>query len=130
VGTLFIDRRCNSPGASNAVIAALGGPSVFNNHIGLIASGTQEYLSHTGWSVNMWGPLSTPAIGDRKKYAIGFSLETNGTNAALDGVLQGTRTPSNNVISDLILGGYSNTFNRLTYYPTRLQDFQLQQLTK
>ena len=133
VGTLFIDRTCNSPGASNATIAALGGPSVFDPNVGLFASGWQEYLSHTSWAVSMWalfgGNLAAIA-GDRKKYAIGFSLEINGTNAAVNGVLQGTRTPTNNALTRLSIGGYANTFRRITYYPQRLTDAQLQNLTK
>jgi hypothetical protein len=132
VGTLFIDRTCNSPGAANATIAALGGPSVFSPNVGLFASGSQEYLSHTSWSVSMWalfGVSQAAIAGDRKKYAIGFSLETNGTNAAANGVLQGTRTPTNNTLSQLYIGGYANTFRSITYYPVRLPDAQLQALT-
>ena len=78
----------------------------------------------------LFGGNLAAIAGDRKKYAIGFSLEINGTNAAVNGVLQGTRTPTNNALTRLSIGGYANTFRRITYYPQRLTDAQLQNLTK
>jgi len=47
----------------------------------------------------------------------------------VNGVLQGSRTPTNNAITRLSIGGYTNTISRLTYYPTRLSNAILQTIT-
>jgi hypothetical protein len=72
------------------------------------------------------------------KYAIGY---TSGNtmpviNGALSATITETAIPTNNI---LFLGrtetggtqyALNGTINRLSYYPSRLQDFQLQQITK
>ena len=74
-----------------------------------------------------------------QKISIGMH-QPNGTNIQSSrdgGSIQTVSTSRNPLITNLLLGGQISdnsglmgTLKRITYYPTRLQDFQLQQLTK
>jgi|DEB0MinimDraft_6_1074348.scaffolds.fasta_scaffold04746_3 hypothetical protein len=90
---------------------------------------TDGWLTRTDLLANLGITLANPG---KDRYAVGYKVGTGLSNLAINGTLLGARDTSADYIpTGLYFGGSHNQrISRLTYYPKRLPDIELQQLTK
>jgi hypothetical protein len=140
-GTIFVESRPMQL-ASNANIVKLRETSVlYNNIMAFIATSgsNQYYVSALGLNVTSFSSIASYSISQFNKAAGGYSL--NSFNAAINGTIGVADTSGNTPINIDGLGfgaalsqpGEGNSsliVRRLAYYPVRLPNAQLQELTK
>jgi hypothetical protein len=137
-GSFFVD--ANHKGSShfnNAVFLKVNNGTT-NNQIKIFSVGADPYLYIAYIAAEQaYIDAGSVSVGLPNKYAAGFTvnnfaLSVNGATAVTDASGTSPMDMTQLTIGARLSGvGQPNgTIARLSYYPTRLQDFQLQQLTK
>ena len=120
---------------NSMIVAFAGSLTTYSSVIGLWGSGSARYLTTGSYYLNAEGyNLSdyAPSAGF-DKYALAYKVGTGTSRAAINGTLfAGTRnTTSTYIPTGFYFGGtHTQRIARLTYYPVRLPDAQLQELTR
>ena len=149
-GTLFFEHDLNpetqTGNPTNSMIIAFSTSLTTYNGptLGLWGSGDSRYFptdySNGTYNTDGW-PTRTDLLANlgitlanpgKDRYAVGYKVGTGLSNLAINGTLLGARDTSADYIpTGLYFGGSHNQrISRLTYYPKRLPDIELQQLTK
>jgi hypothetical protein len=137
-GSFFVDANHKGSSHFNNAIFLKVNNGTTNNQIKIFSVGADPYLYITYIAAEQaYIDAGSVSVGLPNKYAAGFTvnnfaLSVNGATAVTDASGTSPMDMTQLTIGARLSGvGQPNgTIARLSYYPTRLQDFQLQQLTK